>query len=42
LEHFDEGLSFWARFNGMPGIPQLETMIKELELSQSLDKKEKK
>lgn len=40
LERFDEGLSEWAQNEGMPGAPMIETRIKEIELEQSLDRRE--
>ncbi len=38
LGRFDEGLGDWAQQN-LPGIPQIETRIKEIELEQSLDRR---
>lgn len=38
LARFDEGLSDWAQQN-LPGIPQIETVIKQIELEQSLDRR---
>lgn len=38
LARFDEGLSDWAQQN-LPGIPEIETVIKQIELEQSLDRR---